>query len=307
LIRIHILGSSAGGGLPQWNCACFNCVAARTGKIAPQTQSSIAITSDSFDGCFLINASPDLVRQIEAVPQLQPRGSSTGGSRNTPIAAIFLTNADIDHALGLLLLREQDTPIVVYASEETKTSLTWIDRVLAKFPGIEWRKISPEFHSLNGEITFRTIQLPGSVAFQFRDAASGATALFAPSVGEMTSELRGAVQDSTVVIFDGTFWNDGELAAVRAGARSAREMNHLPICDGPACNAALPETLRVCDAGAVALRAGSLDVLRRSPARRKIYTHINNTNPILMPGSPERVQLEQAGIEVARDGLEIVL
>jgi pyrroloquinoline quinone biosynthesis protein B len=86
-----------------------------------------------------------------------------------------------------------------------------------------------------------------------------------------------------VILFDGTFWSDDELAAVRPKARSARKMNHLPICDG------------------------SLDFLRQSPARRKIYTHINNTNPILMPGSPERAELEQAGIEVARDGLEIVL
>ena len=108
-------------------------------------------------------------------------------------------------------------------------------------------------------------------------------ALFAPAVGSLPRELSRSVSDSDRVLFDGTFWSDGELAAVRPGARSAREMNHLPISDG------------------------SLDFLRQSPARRKIYTHINNTNPILMPGSPERAELEQAGIEVARDGLEIVL
>jgi pyrroloquinoline quinone biosynthesis protein B len=283
LIRIHILGSSAGGGLPQWNCSCVNCVAARTGKIAPQTQSSIAISTDSFDGCFLINASPDLARQIETVPQLQPSSSPVAGMRNTPIAGVFLTNADIDHALGLLLLRQQDTPVVAYASAETKTALTWIDSVLARFCGIEWRNVITDFQPLNGNIGFRTIELRTSVAFQFRDAISGAKALFAPSVGELTNELRRAVQDSSVVIFDGTFWTDGELAAVRPGARSARQMNHLPISDG------------------------TLELLRQSPARRKIYTHINNTNPILMPGSPERAQVEQAGIEIASDGLEIAL
>jgi pyrroloquinoline quinone biosynthesis protein B len=283
LIRIHILGSAAGGGLPQWNCACCNCVAARAGKIAPQTQSSIAISSDSFDGCFLINASPDLARQIETVSQLQPRHSAAAGLRNTPIAGIFLTNADIDHALGLVLLREQPAPLIVYASGETKTALKCIDNLLGNFCGIEWRNVGPEFQLLSGDIGFRTIQLPRSVAFQFRDATSGATALFAPSVGELTNELRGALQDSSVVLFDGTFWNDSELARVRPGARSARQMNHLPICDY------------------------TLDVLRQSPAPRKIYTHINNTNPILMPGSSERKQVEQAGIEVARDGLEIVL
>jgi pyrroloquinoline quinone biosynthesis protein B len=194
-----------------------------------------------------------------------------------------LTNPDIDHALGLLLLRQQELPQVIYAADETRTALEWIDSVLAKFSGIEWRKTTAEFQSLGGSIGFRTIELPRSVAFQFRDDASGATALFAPSVGELTDELREAVHTSDVVLFDGTFWSDDELAAVRPGARSAREMNHLPIRDG------------------------SLDFLRQSPARRKIYTHINNTNPILMPGTRERAQVEQAGIEIAHDGLEIVL
>jgi pyrroloquinoline quinone biosynthesis protein B len=282
LIRIHILGSAAGGGLPQWNCTCANCVAARSGKIAPQTQSSIAISSDAegLQRWFLINASPDLPGQIQSVPQLQPRGDST---RNTPIAGVLLTNADIDHALGLVLLRQQETPLVVYAADETRKALGWVDRVLARFCGMEWREISAELQSLRGGLVFRSIQLPGSVAFQFRDETSRATALFAPSVGELTEELRNAVRASDVVLFDGTFWSDDELGVVRPGARTAREMNHLPISDG------------------------SLDLLRQSPARRKIYTHINNTNPILMPGTRERAEVELAGIEIARDGLEIVI
>ena len=282
MIRIHILGSAAGGGLPQWNCACANCAAARAGKIAPQTQSSIAISSESEDKrpWFLINASPDLPRQIENMPDLQPHRDSP---RNSPIGAVFLTNADIDHALGLLLLRQDETPLVVYATDQTRTALAWIDRVLARFRGIEWRKISADFQSLSGSLGFRAIPLPGSVAYQFRDDSSGATALFAPIVAELTEQLRNAVDASAVILFDGTFWTDGELATVRPGARTSREMNHLPISDG------------------------SLDFLRQSPARRKIYTHINNTNPILMPGTRERAQVEQAGIEIARDGLEIVL
>ena len=282
MIRIHILGSAAGGGLPQWNCACANCAAARAGKIAPQTQSSIAISSESEDKrrWFLINASPDLSRQIENTPQLQPRRDSP---RNSPIAAVFLTNADIDHALGLLLLRQDETPLVVYATDQTRTALAWIDTVLARFRRIEWRKISADFQSLNGSLGFRAIQLPGSVAYQFRDDSSGATALFAPIVSELTEQLRNAVDASAVILFDGTFWTDGELATVRPGARTSREMNHLPISDG------------------------SLDFLRQSPARRKIFTHINNTNPILRPGSRERAQVEQAGIVIARDGLEIIL
>ena len=194
-----------------------------------------------------------------------------------------MTNADIDHALGLLLLRQQQTPVVVYAADETQKALAWIHGILAPFCGIEWRKISADFQSLIGNIEFRAIALHSSVAFQFRDDTSGATALLAPSVGEVTDELRDAVHASDLVIFDGTFWSDGELAAIRPGARSARQMNHLPISDG------------------------SLDFLHQSPARRKIYTHINNTNPILMPSSRERAQVKQSGIEIARDGFEIVI
>jgi pyrroloquinoline quinone biosynthesis protein B len=282
LIRIYILGSAAGGGLPQWNCACVNCVAARGGKIDPRTQSSIAISGDSdeFQSWWLINASPDLPRQIESTTRLQPRRNA---SRNTPIAGVLLTNADIDHVLGLLLLRQKEKPLVVYAANDTRAALAWLDRTLARFCGIEWRKISPDFQRLKGSIAFRAIELPHSVAFQFLDEASGRSALVAPSVSELTRELSEASADSDVILFDGTFWSDEELAAVRPGARSSREMNHLPVS------------------------GGSLDFLRQPPARRKIYTHINNTNPILMPGSPERTELEQAGIEVARDGLEIVL
>jgi pyrroloquinoline quinone biosynthesis protein B len=282
LIRVHILGSAAGGGLPQWNCACANCGAARTGKISPQTQSSIAISgnSEAFPSWWLINASPDLAEQIETMTQLQPRRDAP---RNTPIAGVLLTNADIDHALGLLLLRQQEKPLVVYAADETRGALEWLDRILARFCGIQWRKIRSDFQRLNGSTGFRAIELPHSVAFQFLDEASGRLLLVAPAVSELTRELSEASADSDVILFDGTFWSDDELAAVRPDARSSREMNHLPISEG------------------------SLDFLRQSSARRKIYTHINNTNPILMPGSRERMQLEQAGIEIARDGLEIVL
>jgi pyrroloquinoline quinone biosynthesis protein B len=204
-------------------------------------------------------------------------------SRNTPIAGVLLTNADIDHALGLLLLRQQEKPITVYATDETRAALAWFDRILARFCGIEWRTVTPKFQSLDSGMAFRAIELPASVAFQFRDDTSDRTALFAPSVGSLTEQLRDAVHTSDLVMFDGTFWSDAELGQVRPGARSARQMNHLPINDG------------------------SFDVLRQSQARRKIYTHINNTNPILMLGSRERADVEQAGIEIAHDGLEILL
>ena len=279
MIRIRILGSAAGGGLPQWNCLCANCAAARKGEIAPQTQSSVAVSADD-QGWFLVNASPDLPRQIDGTPALQPQ---PGSLRNSPIAGVLLTNADLDHTLGLLLLRQQQTPVLVYASDATRSALDWLELLLHPFGGTKWRTASGDFNSLSNVLAFRAIELHKSNAFQLRDEVSGQAALIAPVVGELTAELRDAVDTSDVILFDGTFWNDDELRAVRRGARSAREMNHLPISDS------------------------SLALLRHSPARRKIYMHINNTNPILMPGSRERALVQQAGIEIACDGLEIIL
>ena len=220
MIRIYILGSAAGGGLPQWNCACRNCVAARDGKIDPQTQSSIAISADSeaFQNWWLINASPDLPQQIEGTPRLQPQCDI---SRNTPIAGVLLTNADIDHALGLLLLRQKEKPLVVYATDETRAALAWLDRTLARFCGIEWRKVGSDFQPLNSSIGFRAIELAHSVAFQFSDESLGRFALVAPAVGELTRELSEASVRSDLILFDGTFWSDNELEAARPGARSA--------------------------------------------------------------------------------------
>jgi pyrroloquinoline quinone biosynthesis protein B len=295
LIRIRVLGAAAGGGLPQWNCSCPNCVAARRGDIPPQTQSSVAITADN-EHWLLVNASPDLARQIESTPELQPKHDCL---RNSPVAGVLLTNADVDHALGLLLVRQRDQPLIVYASEETRLGLHWIDAVLTPFCGIEWRALpcppSPgDFGiplslretvgvSAKVELEWRAIVLQNSVAYVLRDEASRRSAVIAPAVGAITAALREAINRSDLVLFDGTFWSDDELRTIRPQARRAREMNHLPISNG------------------------SFELLRSAPARRKIYIHINNTNPIWMAGSPERQQLEGAGIEVAWDGLEVTL
>jgi pyrroloquinoline quinone biosynthesis protein B len=239
--------------------------------------------------CFLINASPDLRQQIENMPALQPTADSF---RNSPIGGIFLTNADLDHVLGLLLLRQQENPLIVYADAPTRAALEWIDRTLRPFCGIEWRDLTldrfnrsslREPESLGNGLTFCAIELRNSVAFELRDERSGKTAVVAPAVGELNDALRDIINAADVVLCDGTFWSNDELRAVRPNARSSREMNHLPISDG------------------------SLEFLRDCRARRKIYLHINNTNPILMPGSAERTAVERAGIEIAQDGLEMVL
>lgn len=196
---------------------------------------------------------------------------------------MLLTNEDIDHTLGLLLLRQQETPLIVYATKQTQTATNWIDNVLQRFCGIEWRLPGADFEPLGGQLAFRSVELKHNVAFQFRDEKSGQTVLVAPAVSELTDELRKAANESDLLFFDGTFWSENELRAVRPGARTASQMRHLPIQDG------------------------SLDFLRDSATPRKIYIHINNTNPILMPGSNEHALLQAAGIEIAADGMEISL
>jgi pyrroloquinoline quinone biosynthesis protein B len=179
----------------------------------------------------------------------------------------------------LLLLRQHNKPLRVYAAAETRAALSWLDNLIQRFCTIEWHEPGLSGNGLD----VSAIELQESVAFQFRDQGSDKTALIAPAVGELNEPLRQALNSANVVLFDGTFWTNDELRAVRPNVRSAREMNHLPIRDG------------------------SLEFLRDGGAQRTIYMHINNTNPILRPGSPERKVVEQAGIEIGHDGLEIVL
>jgi pyrroloquinoline quinone biosynthesis protein B len=234
---------------------------------------------------WLINASPDLPRQIENNAELQPRGDS---ARNSPLAGVLLTNADLDHTLGLLLMRQEQSPLLVYATAETVDALGWIDNPIQSLRTIEWRIIAMDPKSRLAARTslletVRVIALKQSVAFHLRDEKSGRSALIAPAVAEITGGLADSARNSDVVFFDGTFWSNGELGMVRPGARTARQMHHLPIVDG------------------------SLEFLSNCGAQRKGYIHINNTNPILMPDSEERRTVERAGIEIGYDGLEVVL
>jgi len=300
-IRVRLLGTAAGGGLPQWNCACENCCAARAGKIASRTQSSVAVSADGVNW-FLVNASPDLRTQIEATPALHPQ---KGSGRNSPIAGALLTNADLDHVLGLILLRE-GLPLPILATDAVQETLAGpldFEALLGGFCGIRWQKAPPEFSTLRlrdsspSGLSVRTIFLPGgpprfmkdarvrdghSVAFQITDE-KGARLLIAPDVAEITPELQQALEQSDAVIFDGTFWSADELRRIDPHARLAHEMGHLPI------------------------REGSLGVLGSIPARWKVFTHINNTNPILAEDSPERAAVIEAGILVGEDGLEFEL
>ncbi len=288
--------------MPQWNCNCRNCSGARLGKIPPLTQSSVAIGDDQ-GNWFLINASPDLPAQIAAFPKLQPNSKT---SRNTPIAAVLLTNADLDHTLGLVSLREGGR-LRIHATRAVREAVDicpGVTTIMDAFGSVAWEEPPEKLMALRGaeggesSVQFRAIGLPGkppkfakeidpagrhSVAYQLVDARTGGRLLVAPDVAGLNEALQTAMLESDAVLFDGTFWSGDELAQVKDQAASAAEMGHVTIKD---C---------------------SLALLGGLTAARKIYMHINNTNPVLSPGSPERAAVEAAGIVVGFDGLEFEL
>jgi pyrroloquinoline quinone biosynthesis protein B len=263
----------------------------------------VAISADG-QRWVLVNASPDVRAQIEAFGPLHPR---RGSPRDSPITTVLLTNADLDHTLGLILLRE-GSPLQVYATSAVRQTLErglQLPKVLDAFNGVSWIEPSNEFTSLaegmdlSDGLHYRAVLLAGeapvyvqgqpncsaghSLAYQILDRRTGARLLIAPDVGAISDQLTQALDESDAVLFDGTFWSETELLQMKAGARTAGAMGHLPIGDG------------------------SLEVLRGLPARLKVYLHINNTNPILDPGSWQRQQVERAGILVGEDGLEFQL
>jgi pyrroloquinoline quinone biosynthesis protein B len=246
----------------------------------------------------LVNASPDLPAQIRAFPELQPH---VGAVRGTPIAGIFLTNADLDHVLGLLTLRE-GTRLRVHATNAVRQTLDrflGFSAILDVFCGIAWQEPTGDFAAVVGggeesSLLCRAIGLRGgppvfakgndqdglhAVAYQFLDRKTNGRLLVAPDVGECNLALMGAMRESDAVLFDGTFWSGDELACFKAAARTAAEMGHLTIKE-------------------------SLPLLGDLPATRKIYIHINNTNPVLSVGSVEQTAVAAAGVVVGYDGLE---
>ncbi|WP_353068983.1 pyrroloquinoline quinone biosynthesis protein PqqB [Tunturibacter empetritectus] len=304
-MRIKVLGAAAGGGLPQWNCTCKNCSAARQNhpNIQPRTQSQLAVSADD-DVWFLINASPDLRQQLLNNPEIHPDPAE--GLRNTPVAGIILTSADLDHVLGLLLMREF-TPVRIYATSPVISILkkNSFFQMLDRLPGqTRWTEIEPDVSfQVGGGLTCTPIALSSNLPTYISEAdrASldpiGATiglifedphgnrAAYLPALPAITSALKERLSTCSTIFIDGTFWSDDELQKIQPGTPLARSMGHLPI-DGP---------------------DGSLATLKDLINTRKIYTHINNTNPILQEQSSERRTVEDAGWEVAWDGLEITL
>jgi pyrroloquinoline quinone biosynthesis protein B len=284
-VRVRVLGSAAGGGFPQWNCHCGTCEAARAGvRARPRTQSSLAIRGD--DGpWFLVNASPDARQQLET---LTPR--RVDGVRAPPIAGVLLTDAEIDHTAGLLLLRESATPVRVFGDAGVERALTeTLLRMLGRFCGVDWHTLEPRRATpLDGSsLVVECFDVGDDQAsgFVFRDHASGGVVTYVPGLARLDDDVLSRFAASDLVLVDGTFWRDDELARLGISGRSARDMGHVPL-SGP---------------------GGTLEALAGLERPRKALVHINNTNPILLEDSPERNEVLRAGVEVAYDGLEVQL
>jgi len=294
-----VLGAAAGGGYPQWNCRCAVCRLAwgRDERAKPGTQASLAVSADG-KHWILLNASPDLRAQLLATPALQPRT----GSRDSPIAAVVLTGAEVDQIAGLLTLRERQA-FTVFATAETLAAVAAnpIFGVLA--PDLVARKpvARDQPFPLPGGMTAELFAVPGKVALYLEGENPALTAetganvgvelvcgsrrlAYVPGAASITAALHARLAGADVVLFDGTLFVDDEMIATGTGDKTGRRMGHMPI-DG---------------------EDGTLAALVDLPGRR-ILTHINNTNPILVEGSPERRKVEAAGFEVAEDGMEIVL
>lgn len=293
---MRVLGSAAGGGFPQWNCDCLSCSAVRDGSrpCHARTQSSIAVSAD-YRRWFLLNASPDIRAQVESFPVLHP-----SGGRASPLQAVLLTDAELDHTLGLLLLREGGG-LELHATAAVHDTLydgTSLLRTLGAYCAVEWRPVLPEVDvPLGGGLSYRAFDVPVTkrarfgpgggtgrvVGYRLTDQRSGRALVYLPGVQEFTAAVRAQLDDCACLLFDGTCWHDDELLRLGVGGKTAREMGHLPI----------------------APPGGSLEQLSPLPIERKIYTHINNTNPILLDDAPERRVVEKHGLEVAVDGLEV--
>jgi pyrroloquinoline quinone biosynthesis protein B len=295
-VRVRVLGSAAGGGFPQWNCHCETCEAARAGERArPRTQSSLAIRSG--DGpWFLVNASPDLRQQLESLG-----APDAGGVRAAPIAGVLLTDAEIDHTAGLLLMRESGTPLRVFGAAGVQRALTYgypVLPMLAPYCGAEWQTLEEERPQplAGSSLVVERFATGGDAprylgpdaeleasGFVFRD--SGGTVTYVPGLARLDEGVVARLAASDVVLVDGTFWHDDDLPRLGISDRTARDMGHTPLA-GP---------------------GGILEALARLERPRKVLVHINNTNPILLEDSPEREQVVRAGVEVAYDGLEVEL
>ena len=301
MLRLVVLGSAAGGGVPQWNCRCPVCTLAWDGdaRVRPRTQSSLAASANGASWVIL-NASPDLRSQILATPPLHPRQAG----RHSPIAAVVLTNADVDHVAGLLTLRERQ-PFGLYATQMI-LDLIAADPIFAVLDAACVRPVALEHdvaQSLPGGLDCRPFMVPGKVPLFLETEVveiglesamttglelvgdGGKRVMYIPGCAAVDDRLLTRIEGADALLFDGTVFEDDEMIRLGLSHKSGRRMGHMPIT-GP---------------------GGSLEALSDVRVGRKIFVHLNNTNPVLIEGSPERLLVEAAGWEIAYDGLDIVL
>ena len=307
-MRIRVLGSAAGGGFPQWNCGCDNCKQARAAAVGfrARTQESVAISADD-ESWFLLNASPEVRAQIESFTGLHPRER-----RHSPIAGIVLTNGDLDHCLGLLSLRESHPLRLITTSpiERGFREDNVLFRTLQRFEGqlkfqaLELNKVAPLLLADGKEsgLTIEAVPVAGklpihlekqskpspedSIGLLIREPAKNITLGYFSGVAGPTDALRAALQQADCIFFDGTFWSEDELPARGLLEKKAKDMAHWPIGGEHGSASWLGEV---------------------ASKKRRIYIHINNTNPILNDGGSETAQLRAAGFDIADDGMELTL
>ncbi len=293
-----VLGAAAGGGYPQWNCRCAVCRLAWDGdpRVTPRTQASLAVSADGVRWT-LLNAAPDLRAQLAATPALHPRE----GLRGSPIEAVVLTGGEIDQTAGLLNLRERQA-FTLMGTKDTLAAIADNPMFGVLSDVVTRRAVEPgKAFDLPGGLSAELFMVPGKVPLYLEKGtpetsvesganvgveikAGGATLAFVPGAAKVTPALRERLAPADAILFDGTLFSDDEMIASGTGEKTGRRMGHMPV-DGA---------------------DGSLAALK-GLGKRRIYIHINNTNPILIDGSPERRRVEDAGFEVARDGLEISL
>jgi len=310
-VRVKILGSAAGGGFPQWNCACRNCNGVRTGTVraTPRSQTQVAVSPSGRTWC-LLNASPDLRSQTLSSSELQPRE----GPRDSPIASVIITGADVDQVAGLLHLREFQ-PLQIYATESVWRILTEQNSIFSALQQVPhqvtWQtlpvdrkfqihcvrdvpseRFTGESFSVAGDFPAYASTVPGparknneAVLGLILASASEKKMAYMPNVAKLEDSWLPRLNACDILLFDGTFWADDELIQICGGGKSAREMGHIPI------------------SGA----GGSLERLAGLTHPRKIFIHVNNTNPILDEDSRERQQMIAAGWEIGEDGQDFEL
>ncbi len=303
-MKIRVLGSGAGGGFPQWNCNCRNChgVRHKTIKATPRTQSSIAVSTDDRNW-LLFNTSPDILAQLHAFPEIQPKE----GVRDTGIKAIMLIDSQIDHTTGLLMLRE-GKPLDVYCTDMVKQDLSTgfpVFKMLEDYCTVNHHPIPCDGSNFTipgiEDLRFYTHALKSkappysphrhdphegdNVGVIIEQISTGKKIYYSPGLGEIEPHVFAAMQEADCVMVDGTFWTDDEMPSQNISPKRAREIGHLPQSG----------------------EGGMIEVLNKVKNTRKILIHINNTNPILDEDSEQRKILDAAGIEVSYDGMEIIL